>query len=807
MKHRSVISPITLLPIVILHIFISSSSAFSQTGQVKGRVFNSKNNEPLPFVNLIIDGKPSQGATSDADGNFTLANVDPGYIRVVATYVGFKRFVSEDFLVTRSHTVVISIPMAEEAVTLQDVTIKASATLRKQDSPVSMQTLSVQEIEKTPGANRDISKVIQALPGVGSSVSFRNDIIVRGGGPNENRFYLDGMEIPNINHFATQGASGGPVGIINTDFIREVRLYTGAFPAKHGNMLSSDLELFMIDGSREKFGGRVSLGSSDLGLTLNGPVTKNSSLIFSYRRSYLQFLFGALGLPFLPTYNDYQLKYKVDFDKHNQLSVISIGALDDSKLNTGIKNPNETQRYILGYLPEYHQWNYAIGLVYRHFREKGYGTWVLSRNMLDNEQVKYRGNISTPDSLNLDYKSQESENKLRYENLTELSGWKITYGAGLEYARYYNQTYQKIFSVGEVRTLDYTSLLHLWKWSVFGQVNKAFFKNRLDLSLGIRMDASNYSAEMNNLLRQFSPRFSLSYGIIPSKWFLNFSIGRYFQLPAYTIMGFRNNLGALVNDSLGLKYISADHLVLGFDVYPVKNMKISVEGFYKYYQDYPYSIRDSISIANKGSDFSVVGNEPVLPTSKGRAYGVEFLFRIPDLHGFNILVSYTWFRSEFTDFAGTYIPSAWDARNLLNVVAGYKFKHNWQVGARYRLSGGLPYTPYDVEKSSLVAAWDAQGQGYFDNTAYNTLRLTNFHQLDVRVDKSFFFKKWSLMLYVDVQNVLNYKAQQQDILVNTQPDGSTVTYTGTDGQPHYELRTIPNTAGTIVPAIGIMVDF
>src|SRR5512138_1538568 len=340
MKHRSVISHIVLLHIILVHI-LSSSSAFSQTGQIKGRVFNHKNNDPLPFVNLIIDGKPTQGATTDIDGNFLIDQVEPGYVRLVATYVGFKKFVSEDFLVTRAHAVVVDIPMDEEIVTLREATIKAAPTLRKEDSPVSMQTLSVQEIEKTPGANRDISKVIQALPGVGSSVSYRNDLIVRGGGPNENRFYLDGMEIPTINHFATQGASGGPVGIINTDFIREAQLYTGAFPAKRGNMLSSDLELYMVDGNREKFGGRVTLGSSDLGLTLDGPLSKNSSLIFSYRRSYLQFLFSFLGLPFLPTYNDYQMKFKIDLDKHNQLSVISIGALDDSKLNTGIKNPDE----------------------------------------------------------------------------------------------------------------------------------------------------------------------------------------------------------------------------------------------------------------------------------------------------------------------------------------------------------------------------------------------------------------------------------------------------------------------------------
>jgi hypothetical protein len=254
----------------------------------------------------------------------------------VATAVGFKKFVSDDFLVTNSKTSDQDIGLDELIITLSQVEIRPSVLERNEEVPVSLQKLTIQEIERSPGSNRDISKVIQSLPGVASSPSFRNDVIVRGGGPGENRFYLDGVEIPYLNHFSTQGASGGPVGIINVDFIREVQLYSSAFPSARGNALSSVMDLRQVDGNKEKFGGRISLGSSDLAITLNGPISKNSSLIFSVRRSYLQLLFSALKLPFLPTYNDYQLKYKIDLDKRNQLSVISIGALDKNKLNTGI---------------------------------------------------------------------------------------------------------------------------------------------------------------------------------------------------------------------------------------------------------------------------------------------------------------------------------------------------------------------------------------------------------------------------------------------------------------------------------------
>lgn len=787
-------------------IFISGA-AYSQGGTVKGRIYNHKNNEPVPFANVIIDGQPQQGATSDLDGNFTIMKVKPGYIRLVATSVGFKKYVSEDFLVTNAHAVKIDIPMDEQVISLEAVEVKPSSITRKEESPVAMQTLSIQEIEKSPGSNRDISKVIQSLPGVSTSVSYRNDVIVRGGGPNENRYYLDGIEIPNINHFATQGASGGSVGILNVDFIREVELYSGAFAASRGNVMSSVLEMRQIEKTRDRFGGRITLGASDLGLSLEGPVTKNSSLLFSVRRSYLKFLFDVLGLPFLPTYNDYQFKYKIDLNKRNQLSFVSIGALDVSKLNTGIENPDETQRYILGYLPEYNQWSYAAGLVYRHFRKKGYDTFVASRNMLNNEQKKYQANIEVPDSLILNYKSQEIENKFRYEGVTDLVKWKLMYGAGFEYDKYTNKTYQKLYFNNALQTVDYNSSMEFFRWGLFGQATRAFFDDRLTLSLGVRMDANNYSKRMNNLLNQTSPRFSLSYGLIPEKLFLNFNMGRYFQLPSYTTLGFRDNRGALINDSLGIKYISSDHLVLGLEWLPRNNSKVSLEGFYKYYRHYPFSIRDSVCIASKGSDFNVVGDEPVIPLSNGRAYGFEVFYRDADLFKFNILVSYTFVRSEFTDYEGDYIPSAWDNRHLINITVGRKFKYNWQVGMKWRFAGGTPYTPYDMEKSSLVAAWDAQNRGYLDYDKFNTLRLTSFNQLDLRIDKGFFFKKWSLMFYLDVQNVLNFQAQQPDILVNTQPDGSVIRYTDDQGAERYVLRELPNTTGTILPSVGIMVDF
>ena len=492
-------------------------------GIILGKVFNAENNEPVPYASIGI-WETNEGTVSDSAGNFKMEGVKPGYAELRASCVGFEPYASDPVMVTNANKTNIEIHLKLTTQAIQEVVVKASPFRRDIESPLSLRNIDIREIEMDPGGNRDISKVIQSFPGVASTPSFRNDVIVRGGGSSENRFYLDGVEIPNINHFATQGASGGPVGIINVDFIREVNFYSGAFPADRGNALSSVLEFQQVEGNNQKLKTRAIVGASDLGLTLDGHVTDNTTFIFSARRSYLQFLFGILGLPFLPIYNDFQFKTHTNIGKKDEITVVGLGAIDNDKLNLSA-DKTDYQKYILNYLPENDQWSYTVGLVYRHFGDKGYDTWVISRNMLNNTQLKYFDNIVKPENKLLDYSSNESENKFRYENDSHTgNGFKINYGANIEYAQYYNNTYSHI-ALGN--PVVYVSNLDFFKWGLFGQIGKEYFDKKLSLSFGLRTDANNYSGNMTNLLDQFSPRFSASYRLAP-KWYVNFNTGRYY---------------------------------------------------------------------------------------------------------------------------------------------------------------------------------------------------------------------------------------------------------------------------------------
>lgn len=791
----------TIYSIILL--FIIPFSLFAQKGSLTGKVVDAVSNEPLPFVNIIVSGS-LLGTSTDIDGHFALKGLTPGFIRIEASFIGYKQAISSEIEVSVANTNFIEIKMEEQKEQIDEVVVTASPFRKTEESPVSLRTIGIGEIEKSPGANRDISKVIQSFPGVQSTPAYRNDIIIRGGGPSESRFYLDGVEVPFINHFATQGASGGPVGILNADFIREVNYYSGAFPANRGNALSGVLEFNQVDGNEEKLKFQTTLGASEIAGTLDGPIGEKTTFVVSARRSYLKFLFSLIELPFLPTFNDMQFKVKTRFDKKNELTFIGLGAVDLFDLNLGIEDPDEQQRYILSQIPVNEQWNYSVGAVYKHYAENSYQTLVASRSHLNNSSIKYIENDdSSENNKILDYNSEEIENKLRFENTTRLNEFKINYGANVDFATYKNATQTQRFYEGQITNINYSTNLNLVKWGIFGQVSKNVFNERLALSLGLRADANNYSKSMNNLFSQLSPRFSASYSLT-GQWSLNFNTGRYYQLPTYTALGFKEN-NILVNKENKLKYIAVNHFISGLEYRPSSTILFSMEGFWKGYSNYPFSVNDGISLANKGADFGVVGDEELLSISKGRAYGTEFQARINSTKGFNFNLSYTLVRSEFDAGDGNYIPSSWDSKHLVALTSTKDLKNGWRVGGRWRFVGGLPYTPWDMEKSTLVEAWNLTGGPYLDYSKLNAVRYSAFHQLDVRVDKSFYLDKITMKFYLDIQNLYNFQAEQQDILVRAEDEnGNFIT---TDNGTRYVLNSVKNTSGTVLPTIGIILQF
>lgn len=791
--------------------FLLALTVSAQKGVIKGRVFDDLTNEAIPFANVAIQNSEKGGVT-DIDGNYTIENLQPGLYNVQTTYVGYEAKTVFEVPVVNQKPTTLNIALKATSTKLATVEVTSEVFERNVESPVSLQEIGSNEIQRNPGGNRDISKAIQVLPGVSSSLSFRNDIIIRGGAPNENRFYLDGIEVPNINHFATQGSSGGPVGIINVNFIKSVDFYSGAFPADRGNALSSVLEFTQKDGNDDRLLTNFTLGASDIGLTFDGPIGDKTTYIFSARRSYLQFLFGILGLPFLPTYNDTQFKVKHRFNEKNELTLIGLGAYDTFALNPDAIKDAKTEEdrksaeYILNNIPVNNQWNYTIGANYKHFAKNGFQSFVLSRNELNNEATKYADNDdSDPSNLILKYQSAEIENKFRFEQTQRNGEWKLNGGVNFEDVTYTNSTYNNVVVGNAVQIVDFNSKINFQKFGLFAQASRSLFEKRLLLSLGIRSDWNNFAESMANPLDQLSPRLSLSYSIT-SQLSFNANIGRYHQLPPYTVLGFRDNNEELVNKDNGVKYIQADHFVAGFQYIFQKNTKASVEGFYKKYSDYPFTLRDSVNLANLGGDFGVIGNEPVKSIGRGRTYGLEFLIQRKLYNGIYGILAVTLVRSEFTDKNDAFVPSSWDNRFILSLTGGKKFDKNWELGARLAVLGGPPYTPYDFPTSSLKQVWNVRGSGVPNYNLLDTKRNPLTYQLDVRLDKKYFFDKWSLDLYVDIQNITNATFELEPFLDTVKNDNGQPVTDPNDAS-RYLLTTIPNTAGTLLPSVGIIVEF
>lgn len=782
----------------------------AQAGIIQGKVSNSVSKEPVLFATVTIQGI-TKGSITDVDGKYKISELEPGLYNIEVSSIGYKKAIIFEIEVSNSRISTVDINLEEISVEIAEAEIVGTSYANREEAPLSVRKIGVNEVKRNPGGNRDISRAIQSLPGVASIPTFRNDIIIRGGAPNENRFYIDGIEIPNINHFATQGASGGPVGLINVDFIDNVEFYSGAFPANRGNALSSVLEFGFKEGRKDRYSANMVVGSSDIGLTLEGPTGPNSSILLSARRSYLQYLFAVLNFPFLPTYNDFQFKWKSRINEKNEITILGLGAIDNFALNTAIANDTEADdyldnRYLLDLLSVNSQWNYSTGIKWDHFRQKSKWTFVASRNMLNNEAFKHQNNIESEPKV-LDYVSQEMENKFRIENRSYWrNGWKLNFGVNYEYARYNNDSRFGLYSyeLDTIVNLSFYSELDLHKYGAFSQVSRTFLAERLTLSAGFRMDGSSYSTDVSDPIEQFSPRISARYSITPELSF-NFNTGVYFQLPTYTILGYREN-GILVNRNNGLKYKRNQQLVAGLEYnLDSRNTVFTVEGFYKYYDNYPMSVDKGISLANLGADFGVIGNEEVNSNSFGRAYGAEFLIQQKLYEGFYGILAYTYLRSEFAGENGVYVPSSWDSRHLISVTGGKKFKRNWEMGARFRLSGGLPYTPYDIENSMLISIWNVNRTGIPDYSRLNSERIQAFHQLDIRIDKKWYFKKWTLNLFLDIQNVYNQVTPLQSLL-DVERDAAGNAVMSADNPGSYNPAFRKNTNGTILPSIGLIIE-
>jgi hypothetical protein len=806
--------------LILLLITLSVIKAIAQTGTIYGAVIDKNTEEPLIGATISVEGSTS-AVSADIDGKYRL-DLPVGTYNIKATYIGYQEIIKFNIDLTSGNALSLNFELKPSEEVLNEVTVvqkkERSAIASDVLTPLSVQQLTTEEIKSNPGGNFDVSKVIQALPGVAGTTGgggFRNDIILRGGGPNENVYYLDDIEIPILNHFTTQGSAGGPAGIINISFIEDIKLSTSAFNAQFDNSLSGVFQFKQRQGNSEKLQGNLRLSASEFAATFDGPLGPKTTYLVSARRSYLSFLFTLLDLPIRPDYWDFQTKVSHKINDKTSIDLIGVGAIDFFKFAVP-KDASPENVYILRSNSFIDQWNYTAGATLKRRVENGVINLSLSRNHFNNQLERFEDNtIKDPATRNFLSTSNEIENKLRLNIKKYQNGFTYNYGAMLQNVAYDNNFFAlirpevkndngDIIQAGIANSFN--TDINFWKYGLFGQVGKTF-KNQVSVSAGIRTDMNSFTENGNNGLKTLSPRLSFSYPFSESVRF-NAAWGSYYKLPIYTVLGYKNAEGNFANRDN--EYINTIHYAAGFEYLPRTDLRFTVEGFYKDYSNYPVSDFDNISLANLGGGFGAIGNEKVTSIGGGRAFGLEFFMQKKLTKKQFLTFSYTYVRSLFDAVNTELISSSWDNRHLLSFIYGLKLKKNWELGVKHRFAGGSPYSPFDLEASQRN--YLSLGSGIFDNSQLNSLQLKAFNQLDIRIDKQWNFDSWSLDLFLDVQNVTGAKNQSVPNFT-FQRNADNTGFATTDGLSLLQdgSNAIPlilnEPSGQPTPSIGIIVEF
>jgi len=526
-------------------------------------------------------------------------------------------------------------------------------------------------------------------------------------------------------------------------------------------------------------------------------------------------MFKAVDLPIRPDFYDFQYKINHKFNNKTTLTAIGIGAIDNFSFAPTKKSTPENI-YVLRSTPYVNQWTYTMGFALNRKIKNGFMNFTLSRNMFHTKLDKFEDENKIEQNRTLLVNSDEVENKFRFNYNKFLKGWKFSAGLDVQYVGYTGDVFNKISNeikdssgiiIAPKKTIQFYSKINFWKYGLFAQAAKRFFNERLLLSGGIRTDMNSMTETGNNPLKTLSPRLSASYRLT-DKWNLNASAGTYFKTPIYTALGYKDDMGNFINKDMA--YTQSTHYVLGTEYMPKNSLRFTLEGFYKRYSNYPVSAATGVSLANQGAQYGSIGSEHIRTNGKGEAYGFEAFVQQKMTKNLFYVVSYSYVVSKFSGLDGKLKSSSWDNRNLFSATMGYKLKKNWELGLKYRFAGGNPYTAFDMTASQQN--YLMLGQGIPDVPLLNQQRLKNFNQLDFRVDKKINFRKTSLDIYLDVQNLLVQKNESNpDYTFKRNADNTG--FETTDGQPVKMdgSNAIPviltNKTGHPLPSLGIIFQF
>jgi hypothetical protein len=757
----------------------AASGAAAQTAVLRGLVVDNADRRPLQGAMVTVVGGGAQTLT-DGAGRFVIRGLAPGLASVEVTVIGYRAALEAEIVLQTSRPTYVEFRLERQAIELEGLLVGAPAFRVPDPAPTSLTVLSNEELRRTPGGFMDVSRTLLSLPGVLGGVDNRNDLLVRGGGPGENSYYLDGFRIPQINHFATQGASGGALGLVNTDFIRETEFFTGAFPAEYGDALSSVLSIENRPGSPDGVQGDFTLGATEVALTLDGPAGKNANWLFSVRRSYLQFLFKALGLPIRPDYWDAQFRFEAQPTLQDRILIAGIGALDNFDIIPPGADADFEDFEIAQRVIDNDQRSATVGMSWRRLIPGGYITSSVSRSVSDFSFA----DLGSDGGVVLENESLEKDTRLAVQgNFASGDAFTVALGVEADRASIDARLFQRAVPGGTLPAdLAWEEALGLWKLGSYARITGRPAA-RVSLTAGLRADEVTALDAGLELSPRVSGRIELGGGFSGQ-----LAAGVFHQAPNLLSLSVREG-GADVNT--GLRQQRTRQLVGGFSWIARPGLRLSLEGFLKEYDRVPV-LRDDprIALPNLGGDYGFVGAEPLVDSGVGRAKGLELFAQQKLLGSVYVLGAYTLAWSEFGGPDGILSPSSWDRRHALDLTAGYRSGGSWEFGAKLRALSGLATTPWDLEASE--AAYALTGRGVPDWDQVGAIRTPAYARLDIRAERWLSYANWNAVLYLDIQNVLNRE--------------NAVGFQYTEN-PAYPDRIQPVEGSGLLPTFGFSIEF
>jgi hypothetical protein len=645
-----------------------------------------------------------------------------------------------DIVVTRGRGTQADFELEVEVLEAPEVQVRARGFMRAPDVPTTSYQLSYEEIRRSAGAIGDVLRLIQSLPGMAMANDQRNDLIARGGSPNENLTLVDNVEVPTLNHFAAQGSSGGPISMLDNELVRDATFLAGGYPAEYAGRLSSVLDVRLRDGERERFRSQAEASMAGAGLVSEGPLGRRGAWVGSVRQSYLDLLATSFGLTAVPHTTDWQWKGTYEAGPADKLWVLGIGGRDDIQFRPEAGKPSDPNTDDI----DFRGWRQVTGANWQHlFGVRGWGTLgiadALGHFHTEARLGELRGAVGFVNH------SDEGESTVKYDasyRAGRVGDWKV--GAQ---ARRIRSTYdvrqpfgtQNPFSADTARVgaVQLEQRDHSWAYAAHVQ-GTWHLGHAVDLTAGAL-------GERFEMLRAstLSPRAGLT-AHLGGSLDLNLSYGRYRQAPPLVLV-------EAYPRNRSLEPMRADHYVAGLQYLPRPDLRLTLEAYDKEYASYPVSVEyPTLSLANTGDEYGVYGLLlPLASGGAGRSRGLEFYTQKKLTDRWYGQASLSASRTEHRALDGVMRRGAYDAPFTANLIAGWRPAPAWELSTHLSYAVGRPYTP------PLEPASTQQNRYVYDLTRVNGVRARDYQRADLRVDRHTRLLGLDYTWFLEAQNVFD----------------------------------------------------